>query len=176
MARKEKEAQLSARELRKLLDYEPATGLFRWRVKRRGRPYGWMPVGTVAGSIWPTGYRIICINYVRYKAARLAFLWMTGRWPSAFVDHINRDESDDRWENLRPVSISQNAANSWRGTTNALGLKGVCYEADRNKYKAYIEFGGRSIHLGRFKTAEEASVAYAAAAKKYFGAYARTKE
>jgi hypothetical protein len=52
-------------------------------------------------------------------------------------------------------------------------MKGVCYEKSRHKYKAYIEFGGRSINLGRFDTAEEAQAAYKAAARTYFGEFAR---
>lgn len=165
---------LSATQLRRLLNYDPRTGLFKWRVERRGRPHGRIPPGTIAGSIWADGYRHICIDYVAYPAARLAFLWMTGRWPRLGMDHKNRNRADDRWRNLREATWSQNQMNKIN-SNNALGLKGVCWEWDRDKYKAYIEVNGRSMHLGRFETAEEAQAAYAVAARKHFGEFARTK-
>jgi hypothetical protein len=159
--------------MRTYLRYDPHTGIFRWRIKRRGRPHGWMPAGTRAGSIWSTGYRMICIEGKRYTASRLAALWMTGRWPIHQMDHKNRKRSDDRWSNLREATPHQNQGNSFN-SNNRLGLKGVCWEADRQKYKAYIEEDGRTINLGRFNTAAEAQAAYAAAARKQFGEFART--
>jgi hypothetical protein len=60
-------------------------------------------------------------------------------------------------------------------SNNRLGLKGVCFEQDRNRYKAYIEMNGKTINLGRFATAEDAQAAYADAARKYFGKFARIK-
>lgn len=164
---------LQAKRLRELLDYDPRTGVFTWRIKRRGRPYGHIPAGTRAGSLWATGYRIICIDGKSYRAGRLAFLWMTGKWPPNLVDHINLDRSDDRWCNLRKATRTQNGANRPVHTNNALGMKGVCYEASRKKYKAYIMVCGRTMNLGRFNTAEEAQAAYTIAADKYFGEFAR---
>jgi hypothetical protein len=163
---------LTAAELRRLIEYNPKTGKFTWRVKRRGRPYGWMPPGTEAGSVWASGYRYIKVNGTPYAASRLAFLWMTGQWPPLQMDHKNRDRADDRWCNLRIATPQQNQGNKLN-SNNALGMKGVCYEKSRRKYKAYIEFGGRSINLGRFATAAEAQAAYAEAAKLYFGEFAR---
>lgn len=162
-------------EIRRLLSYDPETGIFTWKVKRRGRPYGWMPAGTVAGSIYSDGYRLITINGERYKASRLAFVLMYGRWPREEVDHRNGIRDDDRWSNLRRATRVQNQGNRIPQSNNRLGLKGVCYEADRKKYKAYIEMNGRSVNLGRFDTAKEAQAAYAAAAEKYFGEFARTE-
>jgi hypothetical protein len=159
--------------LRTWLQYNPRTGIFTWRVKRKGRPYGYILPGTRAGSIYSTGYRVITIEGKRYPTARLAVLWMTGKWPLYQMDHINRDRSDDRWSNLREARPFQNQGNKIN-SNNRLGLKGVCYESDRQKYKAYIEINGKSVNLGRFDTVEEAQAAYEAAAKVYFGNFART--
>jgi len=168
-----KQPKLNAARIRRLLNYNLSTGIFTWRIKRRGRPHGWKRAGTRAGAIWAAnGYRHICIDGVSYRCARLAFLWMNGEWPRWVMDHKNRDRADDRWRNLREATPSQSQANRIN-SNNVLGMKGVCYEADRRKYKAYIEFAGRSINLGRFDTAKEAQAAYAAAAKKYFGEFAR---
>jgi hypothetical protein len=149
---------LSAARLRKLINYDPDTGRFTWRIKRKGRPYGWMPPGTEAGTI-VNGYQRITVDGLAYPAARLAFLWMTGQWPRWEMDHKNRIRSDDRWCNIREATPSQNQANRVVFPNNALGLKGVCYEANRGKYKAYITIGGRTLNLGRYATLEEARAA-----------------
>jgi HNH endonuclease len=100
---------LTQERLRSLLDYDPATGAFTWLVDRRGR---FARKGARAGTINGNGYRQISIDCVIYPCARLAVLWMTGRWPKRLVDHHNRDKIDDRWDNLRPATYSQNGANS----------------------------------------------------------------
>jgi len=109
-----------------------------------------------------------------YCSGPLAFLWMTGRWPTNEIDHKNRNRSDDRWENLRPATCSQNHGNTIHNRNNNLGIKGVCYEAKRGKFKAYIQIDGRSVNLGRFDTAQQAQATYEVAAIKYFGEFARS--
>jgi len=97
-------------QLQNLLNYDPDTGVFTWRddlpVKRGPRV-----AGKRAGSRNAEGYLYVEINRRKYKTSRLAFLWMTGEWPTFCVDHINRDRSDDRWCNLRDVTRSENRIN-----------------------------------------------------------------
>ena len=90
---------LSANRLRKLLNYAPATGVFRWRVHRGGT------VDCVAGGIHPSkGYRQMRIDVKLYRANRLAWLYMTGKWPKLEIGYINRNISDTRWANLRAMT------------------------------------------------------------------------
>ena len=111
---------LSANRLRKLLNYNPATGVFRWRV-RRGGPKN---VGGVAGGIHrPKGYRQISIDGKLYGANRLVWLYMTGKWPKLEIGYINHKTSDTRWANLRAMTPSQRGATS--RTRNKLGVRGV---------------------------------------------------
>jgi hypothetical protein len=159
---------LTQAQLREVLDYDPETGVFT-RLVRGGRCL----VGEVAGYARPDGYRIIQVKGRNYRASRLAWLWMTGEWPAVYVDHINCVRDDNRWSNLRPASETQNMGNARKRADNTSGLKGVCWDAERGKWKAQIGVGGRSKGIGRFDTLEEAHAAYIAAAEKRFGEFAR---
>lgn len=162
---------LTQAALRKLLDYDPSTGLFRW--KRCGHPFD----GLRAGSPDKDGYTRIRIRGVRYAASRLAFLWMIGRFPSADCDHANGNPRDDRWPNLREATTVQNLQNKRIQSNNTSGFKGVCRHVDKGgwtgKWRARIKFEGKYIHLGLFENPIEAHRAYVAAADKYFGEFAR---
>jgi len=89
------------------------------------------------------------------------------------VDHINHNTLDNRRENLRVVTNSQNKANrrSFRGSSK---FKGVVLDISCNKWKASIGVNRKHINLGRFDNEIEAAVTYDKAAIKYFGDYALT--
>lgn len=89
------------------------------------------------------------------------------------VDHINGNTLDNRKDNLRVCTISENAHNSKKPVNNTSGYKGVHYYKSRNKYTAKIMVNRKEYNLGYFNTAEEASAAYRAAAKIYHGEFAR---
>ena len=160
---------LSANRLRKLLNYAPATGVFRWRVHRGGPE----TVDRVAGGIHPSkGYRQIRIDGKLYRANRLAWLYMTGKWPKLQIGYINRNISDTRWANLRAMTPSQRGANSRR--RNKFGVTGV-WITKSGKYVASIRVAGKKRYLGVFDTVEKARVAYTRAAKDTFGQFARAR-
>lgn len=148
------------------IEYFPDTGLFRWKISPAQNVFA----GSVAGSFDNKGYWRIKYKERAYRAHRIAWLLMTGEWPTEQIDHRNLVKSDNRWCNLREATNSQNKANS-----KGLGRfpKGV-YLHQRGKFGARIKSNGKERHLGYFQTAEEAAAAYAAAAKEYFGEFART--
>ena len=164
---------LSQARLRELLHYDPKTGRFTWRADRCG---GFIPRGAVVGWIDKStgGRRRITLDRVTYHASRLAVLWVTGRLPSKNVDHINGNCGDNRWINLREATQSQNLGNS-RATRGRALPKGVHWDKQNNRYLAQITVKRRNIFLGRFPTARAAHVAYMAAARKYFGEFARAR-
>jgi len=159
---------ITAEYLRSILDYEPETGLFRWKTVRNGRA----KVGQIAGSVNPGhGYVIIEIDGKPRRAHRLAVLWMTGEWPERDVDHENLTRHDNRWSNLRPATEQENGANRRALKNNACGVKGV-YRVGR-RWRASIRVDYKLINLGTFSKKEEAGEAYAAAAMLYFREFAR---
>jgi len=89
------------------------------------------------------------------------------------VDHINGDPSDNRRENLRVCSQEENTRNRGHSKHNKIGIKGVFVH--RGRYRAQIRVKGRRIHLGDFDTPELAQSAYATAAIKHHGEFARIK-
>lgn len=163
---------ISYARLRKLLKYDRRTGIFTWRVNGGGR---YMRVGARAGTIRELGYRQIFIDGRSYRAARLAVFYVTGRWPQRLVDHRNSITDDDRWQNLRQATSAQNAHNMRIKNKNKVGFKGVVLCKLTGRYRAFIKINYRSIHLGRFDTPQQANDAYLAAAKRYFGTFARAK-
>lgn len=159
---------LTAERLRSLLRYDPETGRFHWIVKRGA----WKSrLESRAGSTGRNGYEYVRVDGRLYLAHRLATLFMTGRWPAADVDHINGDQSDNRWANLREASRQENLWNSAPRSTKRVREKGVWrYE---HGYRAAIYVGGKSRHLGVYGTAKEAHAAYAQEATKLRGKFAR---
>lgn len=159
--------QLTAERLRELLNYEQVTGLFTNRIQRGVRA----PVGAVTGSYDKNGYIVIQINGQKFRAGRLAFLYMTGRWPIE-VDHKNRVRDDDSWLNLRESTRSENVANSERSVGES-GLRGVKFDPKTSTWRSRIGFGGyRSYVGGSHATREEAQASYLAAAKSVHGEFA----
>lgn len=159
----------TAARVRQLLDYDPVTGVFTWKV-RCGRA----KAGTRAGSLHKSdGYRIIGIDGATYYEHRLAWLWMTGNWPFGEIDHQHLDKINNAFSELRPATHAQNAMNTPLRSNNTSGFKGVDFRHNRKKWRARIKVKGRKLHLGYFLTPQEAHAAYVAAAAQHFGVFAR---
>jgi hypothetical protein len=158
-AEKSKMKSTTAETLRGLLDYEPETGVFRWRVNRSN-----IKMGDVAGSVHNRGYTCIGINGIKFLAHRLAWLYTYDTWPDYQIDHINGDKRDNRIANLRDVSPSINLQNQTRPQRgNASGFLGVSRHKHTERWHARIKIDKRHQHIGYFDTAEAAHAAYLAA-------------
>ena len=107
-----------------------------------------------------------------YKAHRLAWLYMTGEWPTGFIDHINGNRADNRYANLRSASRTENLANSTVYRAGKDTPKGV-RQVPGGKWTARIQKNNQPIFLGRFDTADAAAAAYRTAAVNLFGDFAR---
>ena len=151
-------ADLTAARLRELLEYDPETGVFRWRVSRGGSA----KAGNIAGTSRNTSGRwFIVIDDATYALHRLAFLYMTGAHPKFVIDHIDGDPSNNRWANLRDVTLRVNSENRRKKhSNNTSGYLGVSLDKRRGTWGAFIKVGGKLKRLGSYKTPEEASAAY----------------
>lgn len=85
------------------------------------------------------------------------------------VDHINKCKTDNRRENLRVCSRSQNLCNVGKTSKNKSGYKGVSYDVKNKKYAAHVCFRGKQKNLGRYATPEEAHREYIRASKTLHG-------
>jgi len=154
------------RELSEELTYDPATGRFTWKKE--------------PGSI-SNGYRLLRVNQKSLWAHRVAWLLATGEDPEGkVIDHINGDRLDNRIDNLRIATYSQNSANAKRHSRNTSGLKGASKVLKRGRWtgrwQASITYQRRQIALGYFDTKEEAHAAYLEAARKLQGEFAHDGE
>jgi len=156
-------SELTADKLRKILKYDPATGLFEWLQPSPGRKLG-APIGKVVGD-W---YVQLMIGGKNYKGHRLAWLYMTGNWPQQEIDHKDRDRRNNAWANLRLVSHKQNAENVAVRRHSSSQVKGVYWDKVRRKWEAYITHNKRRKHLGRFVLLSDAILARSKAEQKLF--------
>jgi hypothetical protein len=127
---------------------------------------------TIAGTLTEHGYRFVSINKKRVYVHRLIFFIFNGYYPK-YIDHINGDRSDNRIENLRECTNSQNSANKNKLATNKSGYKGVHFVRSVGKYRAQITLDSKVKHLGYYETAEQASEKYNFEFTKHFKEFAK---
>lgn len=168
--------------LRKLLRYEPDTGLLFWRE----RPVKDFPNLRIANSwnsrwagkealshIGEAGYRRGAVLWITCRAHRVIWAMQTGAWPDGEVDHVDTDRANNRWANLRLAGRGENQRNTRVQTRNKSGAKGVRWKAEKQRWQARIRIGGREMHLGYFADIEDAKAAYAKASAEQHGEFGR---
>lgn len=138
---------ITQERLKELLTYMPDTGEWLWN-----RTKGRMVKGGKADFVHTTGYFAVRVDNERYHSHRLAFLYMTGKWPKSLVDHRNRVKLDNRWSNLREATVGQNRCNA--KYKSKLGIKGVF--KSRSKYRVLLQENGKLSSFGSFPSTEEA--------------------
>jgi hypothetical protein len=143
--------------LKSILHYDPITGDFTWieNFCKKAK------VGKKAGTIENSGYLVIGINNKKYKAHRLAFLYMLGEFPNGVVDHKDGIKINNTWGNLRACNEMLNGQNQYVAhKNNPTGLLGVT--AVNGKFRSKITVNKKQITIGYFSTAKEAHEKYLA--------------
>jgi hypothetical protein len=159
-------------ELRRLFDYQPASGLLIWRHRPEfDARWNNRFAGKVAGHISERGYVQVQVGASLALAHRVIWKWLHDEEPPE-IDHKDTDPSNNRELNLRASTRSQNLANRKARPGRTLP-KGVQLTA-HGRYRAEINVDGKTIHIGNYSTPEMASEAFAKAVAERHGEFARS--
>ena len=142
--------------------YDPETGVLLSKAKKVavGRPH-------------KNRYLSVRIGVKNVKVHRIAWLLMTGEWPTRSIDHINGDGMDNRWCNLREANVAQNTCNAKAKPKKTTLPRGVFYAPKGgNGFQAMISVCNKKKYLGTFKTPELASEFYQLASEMVHGEFA----
>lgn len=164
---------ISFNRANELLQYNPDTGLLRWRVRRRGCRHDWFPGSLGQHKFGVYSYHIK-IDGKAYYVSRIAWLLMHGEMPLDKIDHCDGNSLNNKFSNLREATSQQNNFNA--RSHGSLGHKGISFDKQRKKYRARIRIENVMVDLGGYNTAQEAGWAYefvAAAYQKHFAYHFR---
>lgn len=148
----EKVAAITQAQVQQAFDYDPETGVLKWKNSLSVRAAN----GSVAGRPDKDGYLVVGLFTITLKVHRVIFLYMTGAFPKYEVDHINNDPADNRWSNLREATHTQNNWNTKLKKHGTSGVKGVSWCNQKNKWRAHITVEGRQMSLGAFDEISDA--------------------
>jgi len=160
---------LNHKLLLECVSYNKETGVFTWKKRPLShfktemacKTFNTRFCNTVCGSKLTNDYVRIGLFGVDYLAHRLAYFYVNGQFPQNQIDHINGIRTDNRFSNLRSVTNKENSHNRQQLNKNSsTGLSGVIFDKARGLFRASIQIDGKSKHLGRFKSKEEAHEAY----------------
>jgi hypothetical protein len=132
----------------------------------------WKTTGKKAGWTESHNYDFVGFKGSQYKKHRLIFLFHHGHLPK-YVDHIDNNRQNNRIENLREATASQNSWNQRKRVTNTSGIKGVGWNKKANAWGARCMINYKSHFLGRFKCIEDAENAIKLFRQQHHGEFAR---
>lgn len=140
---------LSQELLHELFEYRG--GELYWKIS----PSEKIKIGSVVGAVNSHGYKVTKVNYKGYRVHRLIFLYHYGYMPK-FVDHIDCNKLNNRIENLRDVTQSQNLLNRKIFKCSKSGVKGVYWHKGKKRWTAGCSKDGQWYNLGTHNTKDEA--------------------
>ena len=144
-----KKEDLTQEQVRKLFDYDPATGVLKWKVSLHPR----IKIGRLIKNPGRDGYLEVGVYKKNYFAHRIIWLWVYGVWPDE-IDHINGRRADNRLINLRDVSHSENHKNLSLRYNNTSGHIGVYWNG--YQWRAFLNIDGKQVVVGGFKNINDA--------------------
>lgn len=151
---------LDQKRLKELLHYDPETGIFTWKVKRKS-----VNAGDVAGFC--DRYWIIRVDGKNYLAHRLVWLYVTGEWPQHQIDHKDLIKTNNRFSNIRLATPKQNGQNKPLFKNNKSGVAGVSWNIRDKLWQAHLRIDGRLTNIGTFDNLFDAAAARYSAECKY---------
>lgn len=155
--------------LKEICTYDPQTGEF-IGIINRGKAY---KAGTVMGYPDSDGYLVATIDNHPHKLHRLAWLYVHGSCPSGQIDHKNGVRTDNRLDNLRLATASEQAFNKPVSRISKSGVKGVFYVPRNGKWRARVKINGILVLDKTFSLLEDAKLAATKAREDHHGDFAR---
>ena len=147
--------------------FEYRDGELYWKVK----PSKKVLIGAKVGNLNQSGYFHLQLNKKTYKTHRIIFLMHYGYLPNC-LDHIDGNPLNNKFENLRPATVNQNAYNSKLIKNNTSGVKNVSWYKLTNKWHVRVKINGKEKSFGYFKDLELADLVAQEARDKYHGKFA----
>lgn len=160
-----KPEKITQATLKALLHYDPETGVFTRLVKASNNTKVGDVIRPSAGAKGYVRFRVCGESHFGH---RLAWLYMTGEWPEAEVDHENKDRGDNRWANLRKATFKQNRENLGLNRNNTSGFRGVSWFRPTGKWWARIGHNGKRVSLGHYNDLLSAVAARMAAERAMY--------
>ena len=152
-------------QLHQLFSYKD--GNLYWKVSRNNN----IKIGQEAGMLRPDGYKRVNIDKKNYYLHRLIFIYHNG-FISDEIDHIDNNRSNNKIENLRIATRSQNTLNCKINSRNTTGIKGITFDKDKFKYRPYLSVNGKRLYLGCFDFLDDANQELQKARIKYHKSFA----
>lgn len=156
--------------VKELFDYDPHTG--KLTHAKDSPPKG--KKGREAGWVTSYGYRRVGAATNEYFAHLVIWLWMTGTIPEMDVDHKDGNRDNNKWDNLRLATRSQNLINQGLKLNNKSGFKGVCSRG--NSHSVRLRVNGKVLHFGSFSDPLIAARVYDIEAVRHHGEFAKTNK
>lgn len=153
------------------LRYEPDTGALVWIKALSKRAVAGKKAGSFSHGYVSVGFRGKAI-----PAHVIIWFMHTGEWPSEEVDHRNGNRRDNRLDNLRLATDSEQQCNRRMDRRNSSGVKGVYWNKHASKWQAYITKHGRVMYLGIYSDIEDAKAARERAQSVHHGEFVRAPE
>jgi hypothetical protein len=157
-----------------MLTQERALELFKYvdGYLIRNVPVSNTKAGDKFGRLHKTGYIVGSVDNKDYRIHRIIWLLHNGTLPQ-FLDHIDGDRTNNRIENLRPATLSQNGGNRSKIGNTTSHWKGVYFDKHTQKYRAVIQANNKNVKIGWFLDAQDAALAYNFAAYHTYGEFAK---
>jgi hypothetical protein len=154
-------------ELSQCINYDPVTGLGTWLKTLSPAALSGSIVG---GSRNSSGYMQFQYQKKRYLTHRVFWFLQTCTDPKNLeIDHIDGNKINNKFSNLRLASSAQNSHNWKISRQNKSGCRGVCLDKKSKKWRAYIMFYGKQIHIGMYFNFEQAVAARQAKELELYG-------
>lgn len=167
--------KLTQKYVKSILDYDPETGIFKWKYRSNMRKCWNNRLAEKITGCKGKAAILLRIDDALYKAHRIAWLYVYGKFPKKHIDHIDMDITNNRISNLRLATRSQNQCNRGVQSNNTSGHKGVSFDKKQKKWHAYIKINNKRKHIGYFKILSDACKNYCKWAKILHGDFMRIK-